>query len=71
MFQQIHMMTSTQSQAIWALCRQGLPLAADEAEQCWSRGEPYHLDYCGKIPRLLNTLIEQCNWETQAAHRLH
>jgi len=71
MFQPATMTTSTQSRALWALCRQGLPLAADEAEQCWSRGEPYHLDCCGKLPRLLGTLIEQCNWETQSAKRLH
>ena len=68
---QVTTMTAAQSQAVWALCRQGLPLAADEAERCWMRGETYHLDFFGKIPRLVNTLIEQCNWEAEAARKLH
>jgi hypothetical protein len=71
MIQQEMAMTSTQSQAVWALCRQGLPLAADEAEQCWSRGQAYHLDFLGQIPRSINALIEQCNWETETNRRLH
>jgi hypothetical protein len=60
-------MTSTQSQAVWELCRQGLPLAADEAEQCWRRGEAYHLNFRLKMPRSINALIERCNWETKTA----
>jgi hypothetical protein len=64
-------MTTCQSQALWELCRQGFPLSADEAERRWSRGEAYHLDFYVKIPRSINTLIEQCNWEIKTAAPAH
>jgi hypothetical protein len=64
-------MTTTQSRAIWELCRQGLPLAADEAEERWIRGESYHLSSWVKLPRSISALIELCNWESQTMSRLH
>ena len=64
-------MTTSQSHAIWELCRQGLPLSADEAELCWEEGRVYRLQEPVKLPREVQWLIEQCNWEvgvgTQAA----
>ena len=64
-------MTSSQTHAIWELCRQGLPLSADEAEHCWEEGRVYRLEEPVKLPREVECLIEQCNWEigvaTQAA----
>ena len=56
-------MTISQSQAVWELCRQGLPLAADAAERCWSHGEAYHLDCHVRVPRGVSALIERCNRE--------
>ena len=56
-------MTSYQLQTIWELCRQGLHMSANEAERCWKQGEVYHLDCDGKVPRMINGLIERCNRE--------
>ena len=36
-------MTISQAQALWELCRQGLPLSADEAERCWEPVSYTHL----------------------------
>ncbi len=43
-------MTISQSQALWELCRQGLPLSADEAERCWEQGQTYQLREPVKLP---------------------
>jgi hypothetical protein len=56
-------MTSAQSQALWELCRQGLPSIADEAAECWDRGLHFQLQYPVRLARSLEALIEQCNWE--------
>lgn len=56
-------MTFTQTQAVWELCRQGLPLLADEAAECWERGMQFKLQSRVRIARAVEALIEQCNWE--------
>jgi len=58
-------MTTNQSQAHWELCRQGLPLAADEAAERWDRGQPFKLENGVHLARYLEALIRQCNWEVQ------
>jgi hypothetical protein len=60
------MMTISQAHAIWELCRQGLPLNADEAERCWEEGREYRLQEPVKLPREVDLLIDQCNWEVTA-----
>ena len=60
-------MTISQTHALWELCRQGLPLSADEAERCWEAGRAYTLTEPVKLPREVEGLIEQCNWELGAA----
>ena len=61
-------MTFTQTQAVWELCRQGLPLLADEAADCWERGVQFKLQSQVRIARAVEALIEQCNWETMRRH---
>ena len=56
-------MTFTQTQAVWELCRQGLPLLADEAAERWERGLHFRLQSQVRIARAVEALIEQCNWE--------
>lgn len=56
-------MTTNQSLTLWELCRQGLPLAADEAAERWNRGECFELPSGVRVSRSLEALIEQCNWE--------
>ena len=56
-------MTISQAHAVWELCRQGLPLSADDAEMCWEQGKTYRLDEPVKLPREVEDLIKQCNWE--------
>ncbi len=56
-------MTHTQARAHWELCRQGLPLCADEAEALWRRGHRYDLQRLPRISRSLRHLIEHCNRE--------
>jgi hypothetical protein len=58
-------MTASQSQAFWELCRQGLPLAAEEAAQAWNRGRTFRLDPGVRISRYVESLIDQCNWEAE------
>lgn len=63
-------MTISQSQAIWELCRQGFPLTADEAAEHWAKGETYRPDLQGhRVPREVEHLIEQSNWEIDAQPR--
>ena len=64
-------MTLSQSHALWELCRQGLPLTADEAERTWEQGRAYYLNEPIKLPREVEVLIEQCNWELRAANQDH
>lgn len=64
-------MTISQAQALWELCRQGLPLSADEAEHCWEQGQTYQLQVPVKLPRVVEGLIEQCNWEVSVATSAH
>jgi hypothetical protein len=56
-------MVAYREQALWELCRQGYPIAADEAEICWTSGKPYNPDPSLHVSRGLLTLIEQCNCE--------
>ena len=62
-------MSITQAQAVWELCRQGLPLSADEAERCWAHGDSYHLDQRVKVPRGLVHMIERGNREASMEGR--
>jgi hypothetical protein len=62
-------MTISQASAIWGLCRQGLPLSADEAEVCWGEGRTWRLTEPVHIPREVEGLIAQCNWELTVASR--
>ena len=64
-------MTISQAQALWELCRQGLPLSADEAERCWEQGQTYQLREPGKLPWEVAGLIEQGNWEVSVTARAH
>jgi hypothetical protein len=58
-------MTTSQSQAVWELCRQGLHMSADRAERCWQSGVPYRPDFHAEIPRGVKMLIERSNREAQ------
>lgn len=58
-------MTTNQTQAHWELCRQGLPLEADEAAQRWGHGQPFELEHGVHLARYVEALIRQCNWEVQ------
>jgi hypothetical protein len=62
-------MTINQANAIWGLCRQGLPLSADDAESSWGEGRAYYLAEPVKLPRDVERLIAQCNWELRAVVR--
>ena len=62
-------MTHIQSQAVWELCRQGLQLAAYEAEHNWDQGQIYRLDLYLQVPRWIRSLIERCNWEVTRERR--
>jgi hypothetical protein len=56
-------MTSSQEQAVWELCRQGFPLAAEEAAAHWEKGEAYQPDLGVRVPREVKHLIDCSNWE--------
>jgi hypothetical protein len=58
-------MTINQSQALWELCRQGLPLAADEAAEHWGQGQTFELEQSVHLARYVEALIRQCNWEVK------
>ena len=62
-------MTTDQMQAVWQLCRQGFPLAADEATERWSLGKAYRLKLDMHVARSLEMLIDQCNWEVRLTTR--
>lgn len=61
-------MTISQSQAVWELCRQGLPLMADDAEILWQRGETFQPDTHLRLSREALSLIERSNWEASRSH---
>lgn len=56
-------MTISQSQAVWELCRQGLPLMADDAESHWSNWKTFEPDTHVRLSREALVLIERSNWE--------
>jgi len=58
-------MTIRQLQAFWELCRQGFPLQAEEAAECWEQGEMYELQGGVQVPRDVANLVAQCNWEVR------
>jgi hypothetical protein len=64
-------MTTSQAQALWELCRQGLPLSAAEAEHCWEQGQIYKLREPVKLPPKVEGLIDLCNWELSVTTQAH
>ncbi len=56
-------MTPSQDRAVWELCRQGLPLVADEAAATWAKGERFMLDQQVRVAREVHKLVDMCNWE--------
>lgn len=56
-------MTTSQSQAIWELWRQGLQLEAEDAANHWDKGETYEPESEVRVSRQIDHLIERCNWE--------
>ncbi|HYN76736.1 MAG TPA: hypothetical protein VES73_02965 [Lamprocystis sp. (in: g-proteobacteria)] len=58
-------MTNTQSSALWEICRQGLPLLADEAAERWNKGLDFQVQRELHLARALEALINQCNWEVK------
>ena len=64
-------MTSTQNQAIWELCRQGLHEAAAGAEQRWQDRKRFEPEPRLPLTRQIALLIDRANWaaSTTAAPR--
>lgn len=62
-------MTISQLQAVWELCRQGFPLTADEAAARWEKGEVYEPNRKLRMTRVIEQLIDHCNWEADAHRR--
>jgi len=58
-------MTPTQHQAVWELCRQGLPLVADLAADHWENGQSFKLDAQIRVAREIRRLVDQSNWENR------
>lgn len=56
-------MSTTQDQALWELCRQGLHRLAEEAEGAWQRGQRFVPDGRTRVAREVAQLIDLCNWE--------
>ena len=56
-------MTTNQSLAVWELCRQGLPLIADEAEASWNLGQTFQIQSPVALARSIRELLDRCNWE--------
>ncbi len=59
-------MTSTQNQAIWELCLQGLQEAAQRAERSWLHGRRFEPEPRMPLTRSIAHLIASGNWEAQA-----
>ncbi|WP_296807389.1 hypothetical protein [Thiocapsa sp.] len=62
-------MSTQRSLASWELCRQGLPLLADAANECWERGKRFELRNDIAVSRSLKVLIDRCNWEIERTSR--
>lgn len=58
-------MSTKRTMAFWELCRQGFPLLADAASDCWERGKRFELQNDIQVARSLKALIDQCNWEIE------
>jgi hypothetical protein len=56
-------MTSTQKQAIWELCRQGLHDAAARAEESWDDRERFEPDAQLPLTREVALWIDRANWD--------
>jgi hypothetical protein len=63
-------MSPKRSIAFWELCRQGLPLLADAANECWERGKRFELGDV-QVAQSLKELIDQCNWEIERPINSH
>ncbi|RKT46159.1 hypothetical protein [Thiocapsa rosea] len=62
-------MSTQRSLAFWELCRQGLPLLADAADDCWEHGKRFELRSDIAVTRTLKVLIDRCNWEIERKSR--
>jgi hypothetical protein len=62
-------MITKQSLAFWELCRQGMPLIAEAAGDCWRNGRTFELGKEVRVARSLKALIDQCNWEIERLSR--
>ena len=58
-------MTTTQRQAIWELCRQGLQEAAAQAEVSWKDGERFEPEPRTPLTRQVALLIDYANRGTR------
>jgi hypothetical protein len=67
--QGIRIMSTQRSLAFWELCRQGLPLLADAANDCWEHGNRFELRNDIAVTRSLKVLIDRCNWEIERTAR--
>jgi hypothetical protein len=68
--QGVSKMSPKRSIAFWELCRQGLPLLADAASECWERGKRFELGDV-QVAQSLKELIDQCNWEIERPINSH
>ena len=62
-------MTTSQLQAVWELCRQGFPLTADEAAECWEKDEIYEPDRLLPVTLEIERLIDRSNWEIDSKEK--
>jgi hypothetical protein len=58
-------MSEKQGKAWWELCRAGLPLLADAAQQCWQQGKKFELRNDIQVRGSLRALLKQANWEAE------
>jgi hypothetical protein len=58
-------MSAKQHQAVWELRRQGYQITAEHAARAWGQGEHFDLGNEPALSRLLEDLIDQCNWEVE------
>ena len=59
-------MTANQKRALREMYRQGLHVAAAQAEQAWHDGQRFEPDQRTPLGRGIEDLIRVCNWEVQA-----
>lgn len=62
-------MVSSRNEVWWELCRQGLPLAADEAAVAWENNQTFELERGVRLSRWVEALIRQTNWEVERTSR--